>query len=114
MRAQATETLLGDAASFPFPYVCEAWGVPQLDDSFRAPLRSDVPTLFVAGTLDARTPVSNAEEVAAGFSNGHLLIVENAGHDVWPTDHVTRFLKGEPLNEERIVDPPVEFAAIPD
>jgi pimeloyl-ACP methyl ester carboxylesterase len=53
-------------------------------NAFRAPIISDVPVLFVAGDLDGRTPISNAVEVAAGFSNGQVMIVENAGHNNLP------------------------------
>lgn len=60
--------------------MAEALGVPDLGSDFRAPVRSDIPVLFISGTLDGRTPVSNAEEVAAGFPNGRHLIIENAGH----------------------------------
>jgi hypothetical protein len=42
-----------------------AWGSPDLGDDFRAPVKSNVLALFISGTLDARTPVSNAEEYRA-------------------------------------------------
>ncbi|HET7285947.1 MAG TPA: alpha/beta hydrolase, partial [Pyrinomonadaceae bacterium] len=54
---EAKGTLLEDIFNFPFPDVCEEWKAPDLGDEFRAPLRSDVPVLFISGTLDARTPV---------------------------------------------------------
>lgn len=54
--------------------------MPQLDASFRSPLASDVPTLFISGTLDVRTPLSNAEEIQKGFSNSRLVVVEGAAH----------------------------------
>ena len=75
------ECLLGDAINFPFMEICDALGSPDLGDDFRAPLRSRVPVLLVSGTLDARTPPGNAEEMQEGFANGHCLTVENAGHD---------------------------------
>jgi len=63
---EAKGTLLEDAFNFPFPDVCTEWNAPDLGDEFRAPLKSDVPVLFISGTLDARTPVSNAEEYRKG------------------------------------------------
>src|SRR5215204_3224449 len=66
---EAKGTLLEDFSNFPFPDVCEEWKAPDLSDEFRAPLKSDVPVLFISGTLDARTPVSNAEEYRTGFTN---------------------------------------------
>src|SRR6185369_8793478 len=59
---EAKGTLLEDIFNFPFPDVCTEWNAPDLGDEFRAPLKSDVPVLFISGTLDARTPISNAEE----------------------------------------------------
>ena len=36
-----------------------ALGVPRLDDDFRGPVSSPVPTLFVSGSLDGDTPERN-------------------------------------------------------
>ena len=77
---EAKGTLLEDIFNFPFPDVCTAWNAPDLGDSFRAPVRSDIPVLFISGTLDARTPISNADEYRKGFSNSTHMIIENAVH----------------------------------
>ena len=78
---EAEKCLLGDAVNFPHPDLCEAFGNPDLGAEFRSPLRSNVPVLLVSGTLDSRTPISNAEEIRGGFPDSQHLIVENAGHD---------------------------------
>ena len=80
IQREARECLLGDAVNFPFPEAGAAWNAPDLGEEFRGPLRSDVPALFVSGSLDGRTPPSNAEEVLQGFPNGRHLIIQNAGH----------------------------------
>jgi pimeloyl-ACP methyl ester carboxylesterase len=49
--------------------------VPELDASYRAPVRSPVPALLVSGTLDGRTPVANAEAALRGLPNGAHLVV---------------------------------------
>jgi len=72
--------VLGALIDFPFPKVCAAWNQKDLGDGFRAAFKTDVPTLFISGTLDGRTPVSNARETGKGFSNGRHLIIERAGH----------------------------------
>jgi pimeloyl-ACP methyl ester carboxylesterase/predicted DCC family thiol-disulfide oxidoreductase YuxK len=77
---EARATLLGRTIDFPLPEVCEAIARPDLGDAFRAPLRSRVETLFVTGTLDARTPADNVADLAPGFSNARHLVVEDAGH----------------------------------
>jgi pimeloyl-ACP methyl ester carboxylesterase len=78
--SEAKTALLGNFQDQVFPDICEAWGNPDLGDAFRAPVRSDVPALFISGTLDGRTPISNAEEYAAGFPNAHHLILDGAVH----------------------------------
>jgi pimeloyl-ACP methyl ester carboxylesterase len=63
------------------PEVCEAIGVPALGDDFRAPLVSAIPTLLISGTLDANTPVAQAEAHRRRLSRSAHLIVTNAGHE---------------------------------
>ena len=77
---EARETLLGRTIDFPLPEICEAVGCPDLGDEFRAPPRSQVPVLFVTGTLDCRTPAENVDELSPGLPNHHHLVVEDAGH----------------------------------
>ena len=78
--AQAQYAWLMDAPNFPFPEINRVWKMDDLGDAFRAPVQSDVPTLFVAGTLDGITPVAQAREIMKGYRNGCLLTVENGGH----------------------------------
>lgn len=73
-------TIVGRLIDFPFPEVCVAWGSSDLGAGFRGPLRSRIPTLFLSGSLDGRTPVSNAEIIREGFPNSAHMIVEGAGH----------------------------------
>lgn len=77
---EARETLLGNTIDFPLPEICEAVGCLDLGDEFRAPPHSDVPVLFITGTLDCRTPVENVRELASGFSDHRHIEVEDAGH----------------------------------
>jgi pimeloyl-ACP methyl ester carboxylesterase len=77
---EAKTALMGNFADQLFPDICDAWGNPDLGDAFRAPVQSNVPALFISGTLDGRTPISNAEEYAAGFTRAHHLILDGAVH----------------------------------
>jgi pimeloyl-ACP methyl ester carboxylesterase len=101
------------AIDFPFPAICEGLDLPRLADEFRAPLRSSLPVLFVSGEMDGRTPVSNAEEVAAGFPNHQHLIVANAAHGIlgYPelTPAVIAFLRGQRIPQSRVNFPKWEF-----
>lgn len=114
--AEAPATLLGDTINFPFPGICTAWEVPDLGDGFRAPLVTEVPALFISGTLDGRTPVANAEEVRRGFRNSSHLVIEGAGHsdplflsspDI--AKAMLAFLQGKPIPKLRIELPPPRF-----
>jgi pimeloyl-ACP methyl ester carboxylesterase/imidazolonepropionase-like amidohydrolase len=113
-------TLLEDLANQVFPDVCVEWEAPDLGDAFRAPVKADVPVLFISGTLDARTPVGNAEEYRAGFSNSTHLIIEGAVHSdplflssPKIKDGMLEFLKGTPVSTTRIVLPAFKFAPLP-
>lgn len=116
---EARIALLEDFANFPFPDVCQEWKAPDLGDTFRSPLRSDVPVLFISGTLDARTPVSNAEEYLTGFTNGTHMIIEGAVHSdplflssPKIKDGMMEFLRGQPLKETKISIGPLKFAPL--
>lgn len=120
IREQRDETLLGAARAFPYPDLCETVHeeVPGLDlgPGFRAPIRSEVPTLFISGTLDGVTPVSNALEVAGGFPSGRHLLIQGAAHDddlflssPLILRHMLAFLGGEPV-EPGVIAVPFDFA----
>ena len=105
-------TFLGREFDFPFPDICEAWGVNPLDPPYRSDIKSDVNTLFIGGTLDGRTPLSNAEEIKKGFSKSTMLIVEGASHgdslfvgSHRITDVLLDFLKGNSISDTRIILP---------
>jgi pimeloyl-ACP methyl ester carboxylesterase len=107
--------LLGDAIHAPFyPESCAPCGEVDLGDAFRAPITSAVPVLFVSGTLDARTPPANVEEIRGGFSGHAHVIVRNAGHD--PRELIAAeyrellqaFIRGEPV-ESATIELPFRF-----
>lgn len=96
------QSVLGEALNFPWLTLGEDLGLPDLGDGFRAPVNSEVPALFVSGTMDGRTPPANAEEVMRGFRNARHLTLDQAGHDddLWISSatiaqRVSRFFAGE-------------------
>jgi len=116
---EAKGTLLEDFSNFPFPDICQEWKAPDAGDEFRSPLRSDVPVLFISGTLDARTPVSNAEEYRTGFKNSTHIIIEGAVHSdplflssPKIKDGMMEFLRGQPVTVTKIVAPPMKFTPL--
>lgn len=113
VEAQARESLFGDALNFPFPDLADGLGLTDLGESFRGPLRSDVPVLFISGTLDGRTPPANAQALLPGFSRGRQLLVRGASHDneLWLGNagiagNIADFLAGRPVSDE-VLDVPL-------
>ena len=94
-------SILGDTLNFPMPQVLGIRPALDLGESFRAPFKSSVPTLFISGTLDGRTYPNEAATTAKDFANGARLIVENGGHNIYEADPrigeaVVAWFKGEP------------------
>lgn len=116
VQAQARASLFGDALNFPFPMLGDGLGLADLGDAFRAPLHSDVPALFVSGTLDGRTPIANVQALLPGFSDGRHLLVRGASHDdeLWLghpgiAEHIAAFLAGRSVNDAVLEVPPPVF-----
>lgn len=107
-RNEAEVAVLGEAMNWPGPAFAEHWGIEPLPDAFRAPLSGDVPVLLVVGDLDVRTPVENAEAIAAHLSRAHLIVVENGAHEfsLFANPDLTRalqsFLSGEVPKTNRV------------
>jgi pimeloyl-ACP methyl ester carboxylesterase len=115
IEAEAAGALLRDAINFPFsdPGFRAAWGVEDLGEEFRGPLRSPVPALFLSGRYDGRTSVSDAEEVRSGFPSGVHVVIDGVSHDFYGAtpairDLMMRFLRGEPVRDTTI-SVPLEF-----
>lgn len=88
-----------------------------LGPEFRQPVRTDVPTLFLSGTLDSNTPPSQAEAVRKGFSNSWHIVIENAGHeDFWRTpaavDEIVSFVRSGQSSDTTITKPVPNFRRV--
>lgn len=80
IEAQAPASLLGNRSASLWAS-CDDWPVEDLGEDFRSPVESNVPVLFISGSLDVKTPPENAEEVLPGFPNGRHLVILGAAHD---------------------------------
>jgi pimeloyl-ACP methyl ester carboxylesterase len=114
---EASTALLEDVMDFPFPGVCDAWGNPDAGATFRVAAKSSVPTLFISGTFDVRTPPSNAEEVRKGFKHSVHLIIEGAVHSdplflssPQIKDVMLEFMKGQKISTTKITLTPLKFS----
>ncbi|WP_158561240.1 alpha/beta fold hydrolase [Emticicia sp. C21] len=101
IRSQGKTAILGNSMNTPDIY--GGWQNIDLGETFRSNFKCDLPTLFVSGTLDSNTPVSNVEALLPWFSQARQLNVENAGHeDMLPNAEVQKeiirfFRKTEPI-----------------
>ena len=117
-KAEAEWTVLG----LPFddvmmsPDYCQAIGAAEPDAESWRPFASDVPTLFLSGSLDSNTPPSQAEEVRYGFGRGVHLVVENGGHETLPIaavqEAVVDFFRGVDVGGRRLTAGPISFLAV--
>lgn len=80
LRREDRTMLLGSGLLLANVATARGLGVRDLGTVFREPLETDVPTLFVSGSLDGRTPPSNAEELMSGFSRASHVLVRHGGH----------------------------------
>jgi len=113
---QAGESVFGNEMN-DLTSLCEAAQIPQLDDGFRQPIVSDVPILFISGTLDANTPPYQAEEIRWGLTNASHVIVVNAGHEdsIDPPavqQAIAEFLAGHPPSISRAERPELRFVPV--
>jgi len=116
--AEAEWALLG----LPFDDVmvsadyCDALDAAEHDVHAWRPFASDVPTLFISGSLDSNTPPAQAEEVRYGFGRGQHLVVENARHETLPVtavqEAIVDFFGGKDVAGRRITAGPVVFLGV--
>lgn len=108
IEAEAAESLFGNVVNFPFSAVKDHWIESESELSL-APaeaIATDIPTLFITGTLDCRTPIQQVEETRKGFSNSKHVKVENAGHEqaMWDKETfdetIPAFLVGKDISTE--------------
>jgi pimeloyl-ACP methyl ester carboxylesterase len=88
-----------------------------LGEDFRSPIRSDRPALFLSGTLDGRTYPDAHAEIAEGFSDGAIVTIENAGHNLFfshpnVVDIISDFFAGAPAKRRTLTAPAPNF--VPD
>jgi len=108
---EAKSSILGDALNFPMPHII---GIrPEIDvgNDFREDFQSVTPVLFISGTLDGRTYPEASAILMNSFPNGHRLIAENGGHNIFEADKrvadaVVRFFKNESVPDRVTLQAP--------
>lgn len=82
-RREASGAIVGTATSFPMPQIRGALPALDLGDTFRADVRSTIPTLVFSGDLDLRTPLEEQMAATAGLTHVTHVIVHGGGHDLF-------------------------------
>ncbi|WP_372770894.1 alpha/beta fold hydrolase [Pseudoalteromonas sp.] len=117
VRAEAASSLLGEALNFPMPALALIDKKLDLGDDFRTPLKSNVPTLLLTGSLDGRTYPSEQIQSVTGLSKLTQVTVTNAGHNLYTVspkvlEVMHAFMKGEKITLSKIdlPEPNLQFA----
>jgi pimeloyl-ACP methyl ester carboxylesterase len=119
VRAEASVSPFGNIRNLYLgPETCDSLGVADLGAGFRAPVVSNVPVLFLSGSMDATTPPFEAEEIAWGFPRGAHMIVHHGFHETLVVGEVQRtaaeYLAGKEARGKSILMPPPKFLRVED
>jgi len=109
-QSAARDSLFADVSRIDMqPDICNgALGKFAFGPEYFAPLSSDVPTLFLSGTLDADTPPMKAERMRWGFSQSTMIVVENGFHETLPAPEV-QSLVADFLRDTEVKDRHITF-----
>jgi pimeloyl-ACP methyl ester carboxylesterase len=81
--AATRNTFLGDWRLRQQQAACKAWPHIVAPLSYREPIHTHVPTMFVSGDSDGGTPPWFTEHAAPGFRNRVEVTMSNRGHTDW-------------------------------
>ncbi len=101
IKNEVNKSIFGNAVNFPFSAAKAVWPETQLSFDSTLPVKTKIPTLFITGILDCRTPVEQVDNIMEGFANASHIKVENAGHEQaqWDIDVADKiipaFIQGE-------------------
>jgi pimeloyl-ACP methyl ester carboxylesterase len=78
--------------------VCKTWGMQRADPTDHQPVKSDIPTLILAGQYDPITPPADGQQVAGDLSHSFFFLYPGLGHgefssDSCPQDMTLTFLR---------------------
>ncbi len=114
IKKEMETTTLGIGINYLLPEWLERLNYFNLPDSFYNLKENNVKALLLSGKMDGRTYLSSAIDIAKNFKNGELVVVDNAGHNLYMEapligDAVVNFFKREELNLKQINLKPVIF-----
>ena len=108
IQQQARASIFGNVVNFPFSAAKPHWVTNTLSFDASKPVKTQISTLFITGSLDCRTPVAQVEKTMEGFSNAQHIILENAGHEqvLWDKEVIEeiipKFLSNEKMKSSKL------------
>ncbi len=81
LEAASIGSFMPAVRSVEYLEACRRWGVPAADSVVRTPVRSNVPTLIVSGTMDPITPPRWGEAVARMLSRSRHVVLPHLSHE---------------------------------
>lgn len=81
-REEVNSTYFGQEMIAGFEQSCAVWNMPAVDESFSAPISSDIATLVLSGQVDPATPPSWGELAMEKLTNAKHLVAPYATHGV--------------------------------
>ena len=79
---QEKETYLGDEFWSSMQSICSVWPAGKIDNDFKRPVLSNIPTLILSGENDPITPPAYGDLLLDGLSNAVHLVGPQQGHGV--------------------------------
>jgi pimeloyl-ACP methyl ester carboxylesterase len=118
IQEEASASIFGNVVNFPFSAVKYNWVESALSFDPADAIETDIPTLFITGTLDCRTPVQQVEETMKGFRNAIHIKVANAGHEqaMWEretfNESIPTFLLGKEIKNKDASYSKIKFLSL--
>ena len=81
--AATRNTFLGDWRLRQQQTACKGWPHFVAPATYREPIHTQVPTMFVSGDSDGGTPLWFTEHAVPGFQNRVEVVMSNRGHTEW-------------------------------
>lgn len=110
VQSQSQNALLWRTHNLPYPDMPIA--VDDLGDTFRADFSSDIPSLFIAGSLDGRTFIEEQQHNASQFTQSVFLTVNGAGHNLFMLSPMISKQISAFFNQQKVVDKTVNLTDI--
>ncbi len=93
-RAALDASFMGPMQLEALEAICSVWPAGPIDDDFKQPLSTAIPTLLLSGSADPITPPRFADMAARNLRKAWLLTGENQGHGQIAVGCMPRIIEG--------------------